>query len=133
MDCNSQAVFRSACNGHLAITMHKATQKENTKLGEVFPGRNKRKCKIPERLFRVADVVEYSSFSRQTIHNYTMMGILHEKGWTKGGHRLYGEDVFDRLDIIADFKANKKSMEFIREYFYDLDKKNNITRPRKPS
>ena len=113
--------------------MRRNIETNKSQLGTVFPAGSSRKCKIPERLYRVADVVEYSSFSRQTIHNYTMMGILHEKGWTKGGHRLYGEDVFNRLDIIADFKANKKSMEFIREYFYDLDKKNNITRPRKPS
>lgn len=79
------------------------------------------KRKPPAKLYRVADVVDYSGMSRQTIHNYTMMGILHEKGWTKGGHRLYGEEVFERLDKIAEFKINRKSMEFIREYFARLD------------
>ncbi len=45
------------------------------------------------------------------------MGLLQESRWTKGGHRLYDESVFGRLDEIAELKAAAKSIEDIREHF----------------
>ncbi len=75
----------------------------------------------PPKLYRIGEVVEYSGMSRQTIHNYTTMGLLRESRWTDGGHRLYPESVFERLDQIAEFKAERKSLHDIREYFVGLD------------
>ena len=71
----------------------------------------------PPKLYRIGEVVEYSGMSRQTIHNYTTMGLLPEKSWTQGGHRLYDESAFERLDLIAEFKSRNKSLHDIREYF----------------
>ena len=75
----------------------------------------------PPKLYRIGEVVDYSGLSRQTIHNYTAMGLLRESRWTNGGHRLYDESVFERLDQIAQLKAQNQSMEYIREYFSQLD------------
>ena len=75
----------------------------------------------PPKLYRVGEVVEYSGVSRQTIHNYTTMGLIRTTGWTRGGHRLYDEGVFPRLDMIAEFKRGQKSMDFIRTYFEKLE------------
>jgi len=75
----------------------------------------------PPKLYRIGEVVDYSGVSRQTIHNYTTMGLLHESRWTNGGHRLYDESVFERLDKIAELKAQNKSLQDIREYFARLD------------
>lgn len=76
---------------------------------------------IPPKLYRISELVEYSGVSRQTIHNYTTMGLLRESQSTRGGHRLYGEAVFERLDVIAALKAERKPMEYIREYFAQMD------------
>ena len=76
---------------------------------------------IPPKLYRIGQVVEYSGMSRQTIHNYTTMGLLHESRWTTGGHRLYDESVFRRLDQIAELKAASKSIEDIRDLFQKMD------------
>lgn len=84
--------------------------------GAVATGR-----RIPPKLYRIGEVVEYSGVSRQTIHNYTTMGLIHESDRTRGNHRLYGEEVFERLDRIAAFKAERKSMDFIRAFFADRD------------
>jgi hypothetical protein len=75
----------------------------------------------PPKLYRIGEVVDYSGMSRQTIHNYTIMGLLHESKWTSGGHRLYDESVFERLDLIADLKLQDKSLEDIREVFVKQD------------
>ena len=39
--------------------------------------------------------------------------------WTAGGHRLYDESVFDRLDSIARLKAEGKSLKEMRELLTD--------------
>ena len=75
----------------------------------------------PPKLYRIGEVIEYSAMSRQTIHNYTTMGLLREIKWTAGGHRLYDESVFERLDTIAELKAQDKSLQDIREYFARRD------------
>ena len=81
-----------------------------------------RRCRPrPPKLYRIGEVVEYSGMSRQTIHNYTTMGLLEEMSWTRGGHRLYPESVFERLDHIAELKAQRKSLQDIREFFAGRD------------
>jgi DNA-binding transcriptional MerR regulator len=64
---------------------------------------------IPDR-----ELVRYSPFSRQTIHNYTIMGLIREAEWTQGGHRLYDESVFDRLSRILELKKTKSLTEIRR-------------------
>ena len=81
------------------------------------------RLRVPPKLYRIGEVVEYSGVSRQTIHNYTTMGLLRECRWTDGGHRLYDESVFGRLDEIAEMKARRKSLQDIREHFARLDEK----------
>ncbi len=80
----------------------------------------------PPKLYRIGEVVEYSGMSRQTVHNYTTMGLLPETRWTSGGHRLYDESDFERLDLIAELKTQNKSMQDIRKFFatYDASRQN---------
>ena len=69
---------------------------------------------IPAKLYRIGELVNYSPFSRQTIHNYTIMGLIREAEWTDGGHRLYDESVFERLSEIIRLRKTKTLSE-IRE------------------
>ena len=63
--------------------------------------------KVPVKLYRIGDLVRYTPFSRQTIHNYTTMGLIRESEWTQGGHRLYDQSVFGRLSRIMKLRKNK--------------------------
>jgi DNA-binding transcriptional MerR regulator len=65
----------------------------------------------PPKLYRIGEVVRYSGFSRQTIHNYTTMGLISERERTEGGHRMYGEDVFPVLAMIKSLKGDKTLAE----------------------
>ena len=65
----------------------------------------------PVKLYRIGELVRYSPFSRQTIHNYTIMGLIREAQWTEGGHRLYDESVFERLSRIIELKKTKTLWE----------------------
>ena len=69
---------------------------------------------IPAKLYRIGELVSYTPFSRQTIHNYTIMGLIQEAKWTDGGHRLYDESVFARLSRIVQLRQTKTLAE-IRE------------------
>jgi len=66
---------------------------------------------IPAKLYRIGELVRYTPFSRQTIHNYTIMGLIREVQWTEGGHRLYDESVFERLSKIIELRKTKTLSE----------------------
>ena len=66
---------------------------------------------VPVKLYRIGELVDYTPFSRQTIHNYTIMGLIREVKWTEGGHRLYDESVFERLSKIIQLKKTKTLSE----------------------
>jgi len=67
--------------------------------------------RVPVKLYRIGDLIRYTPFSRQTIHNYTAMGLIREAEWTQGGHRLYDESVFERLGRIMEMKKTKSLFE----------------------
>ena len=73
-----------------------------------------RPFQIPAKLYRIGELVNYTPFSRQTIHNYTIMGLIRETKWTEGGHRLYDESVFERLSKIMHLKKTKNLTEIRR-------------------
>jgi DNA-binding transcriptional MerR regulator len=66
---------------------------------------------IPVKMYRIGEIIRYTPFSRQTIHNYTIMGLIRESQWTEGGHRLYDESVFERLLQISELKKTKTLVE----------------------
>ena len=70
----------------------------------------------PRKLYRIGEVMRYSGLSRQTVHNYTLLGLISEADRTEGGHRLYPEDVFDRLGRIQELKKSMTLKE-IRQLF----------------
>lgn len=77
---------------------------------------NKQFC-IPAKLYRIGEIVRHTPFTRQTIHNYTTMGLIQETDWTEGGHRLYDESVFERLWQIQQLRKSKTLTE-IQKLFY---------------
>ena len=72
----------------------------------------------PKKLFKIGEVMKYSGLSRQTVHNYTMMGLIREAERTPSGHRLYGEEVFDRLkkiDLLHRHRPLREVAEILRK------------------
>jgi len=76
----------------------------------------KQTINIPQKLYRIGEVVDFTPFTRQTIHNYTVMGLIRESSWTSGGHRLYDESVFERLSKILELRKTR-TLAQIRESF----------------
>jgi hypothetical protein len=98
--------FRDANRDEASASSHAATLRHRT---------------VPPKLYRIGEIVDYSGVSRQTIHNYATMGLIRESRWTGGGHRLFDESVFERLDRIAEMRAANRSLQDIRDHFARLE------------
>ena len=66
---------------------------------------------MPKKLFKIGEVMRYSGLSRQTLHNYTCMGLITELERTESNHRLYAEDVFARIQTIEGLKKENTLLE----------------------
>ncbi len=67
------------------------------------------------KLYRIGEIMRYTRMSRQTIHNYTVLGLITEAERTDGNQRLYGEETFERLTRIDELKKSGKTLREIRE------------------
>jgi hypothetical protein len=76
-------------------------------------GSPSRRRPLPTRYFRIRDLCDYAHVSRQTIHNYNQLGLIRAAKLTQGGHRLYDESVFDRIDKISALKSRQYSLKQI--------------------
>lgn len=69
------------------------------------------KLKPPEKLYRVREILQFMRdskvpLSRQTLHNYTLMGLVKVARRTAAGHRLYSENIFERILKIEALKRH---------------------------
>jgi DNA-binding transcriptional MerR regulator len=71
----------------------------------------------PKKLFKIGEIIRYYTspqgvkISRQTLHNYTQLGLINEAERTESGHRLYDESVFERLRRIDLYKLHHSLQE----------------------
>ena len=68
-----------------------------------------------EKLYKIGEVMHYSGLSRQTLHNYTLAGLIMEAKRTASGHRLYDESVFDRLERIKKLQQENHTLMQIKK------------------
>jgi DNA-binding transcriptional MerR regulator len=76
----------------------------------------------PPKRYKVGEIMRHTGLSRQTIHNYTMLGLIHAVERTESGHRLYDESVFERIQRIELLKIHRTLNE-IREMLEAEDRK----------
>ena len=69
----------------------------------------------PRKLYKIGEVMRYSGLTRQTVHNYTVLGLLTEAERTDSGHRLYDEEVFIKIERIKKMRQSGKSLKEIRK------------------
>lgn len=65
----------------------------------------------PPKRYKVGEIMQHTDVSRQTIHNYTQLGLISPVETTPSGHRLYDESVFERLRLIAMLKVHRSLAE----------------------
>jgi len=71
----------------------------------------------PKKLYRIGEVMRYTNLSRQTLHNYTVMGLIREEErGESSNHRYYGEEVFERVRRIQEMKKAEMRLQEIKEH-----------------
>jgi len=69
---------------------------------------------VPKKLYKIGEVMRHTGLSRQTLHNYTMLGLITELERTESDHRLYGDEVFERLERIKSLQdEDRKTLKEI--------------------
>jgi DNA-binding transcriptional MerR regulator len=76
-----------------------------------------------EKLFKIGEVMQETGLSRQTIHNYTLTGLIQEARRTPSGHRLYDESVFDRLEQIKILQSKNYTLFQIKKILEEKNQK----------
>ncbi len=71
--------------------------------------------RLPEKLYRIGEVIEHSGLSRQTLHFYATIGLIQEKSRTRAGYRLFPPSVFADLERIRAFQKKGYTLRQIRE------------------
>lgn len=71
--------------------------------------------RLPEKLYRIGEVIEHTGLSRQTLHFYATIGLIREKRRTAAGYRLFPPSVFANLEKIRALKKRGHTLSEIRE------------------
>ncbi|WP_256756810.1 MerR family transcriptional regulator [Cohnella sp. WQ 127256] len=72
------------------------------------------------RLYRIGELSALAGISPRTIDYYTGLGLLAPIKRSTGNYRLYDDDTVARIRRIEQLKAQKYSLEEIREQFTSL-------------
>ncbi len=70
-----------------------------------------------QRLYRIGELSSLAGISPRTIDYYTSLGLLLPAKRSTGNYRLYDDETLSRLRRIEQLKAQKFSLEEIREQF----------------
>ena len=74
------------------------------------------------RLYRIGELSRLAGVSPRTIDYYTKFGLLSPAARSTGNYRLYDDETLSRIRRIEHLKAQKLSLEEIREQFAALDR-----------
>jgi DNA-binding transcriptional MerR regulator len=72
---------------------------------------NLRLQEATDRLFKIGDVMRQTVLSRQTVHNYTVLGLVSEASRTQGGHRLYDSAAVETLRRVIALRSGQTLSE----------------------
>jgi DNA-binding transcriptional MerR regulator len=70
---------------------------------------------LPEKLYRIGEIMEHSGLSRQTLHFYATIGLIKEKRRTPSGYRLFPPSVFADLDSVRALQKKGFTLREIRD------------------
>ncbi|MCC3376367.1 MerR family transcriptional regulator [Cohnella sp. REN36] len=76
----------------------------------------------PRNLYKIGELAKLSGISSRTIDYYTGIGLLSPVKRSGGNYRLYDDETLDRIRRIELLKAQKFSLEEIREQFAALNR-----------
>ncbi len=74
-----------------------------------------RRPTLPEKLYRMAEVMDHTGLSRQTLHYYATLGLIREKKRSGSGYRFFAPSVFRDLEQVKRLQKKGMTLREIRE------------------
>jgi len=71
-----------------------------------------------KRLLKAGELARRTGLTRQSLHQYVLLGLLQPVEQTQGGQRLFSEDAIDRIKLIHDLCASGYTLRGIRDTFF---------------
>jgi DNA-binding transcriptional MerR regulator len=69
-------------------------------------------------LLKAGELGRQTGLTRQSLHQYVLLGLLQPVDMTKGGQRLFEPDAVDRVKLIRDLVACGYTLRDIRDTFF---------------
>ena len=75
--------------------------------------------KSETKLVKAGELSRQTGLTRQSLHQYVVLGLLIPDGMTKGGQRLFSESAaLARIQLIQDLLSNGYTLQSIRDIFF---------------
>jgi MerR family mercuric resistance operon transcriptional regulator len=71
--------------------------------------------RLPEKLFRIGEIMEHCGLSRQTVNFYATIGLIREQTRTTAGYRLFPPSVFAEIERVKSLQKKGYTLRQIRE------------------
>ncbi len=69
-------------------------------------------------LYKTGEVLKRSGVSREVFYRYLTMGLIRPAKVSAGGHNLFDEKVFTRLELIRDKNAEGWTLRDIKDVYF---------------
>lgn len=70
------------------------------------------------KLWKAGELARRTGLTRQSLHQYVLLGLLVPVEMTRGGQRLFSADAVERVKLIRSLLANGYTLRDIREIFF---------------
>lgn len=74
------------------------------------------------KLYKTGEVLKRAGISREVFYRYLTIGLIKEAARTPGGHNLFDESVFTRLELIQQLNHTGYPLRDIKEIFFKDDR-----------
>ncbi|HYF50156.1 MAG TPA: MerR family transcriptional regulator [Planctomycetota bacterium] len=71
-----------------------------------------------QKLLKAGELARRTGLTRQSLHQYVLLGLLEPVGQTRGGQRLFSEEAVSRIKLIHDLLASGYTLRGIKDTFF---------------
>ena len=70
------------------------------------------------KLLKVGELARLTGLTRQSLHQYVLLGLLMPVAQTQGGQRLFNQEAVARIKLIHDLCDSGYTLQSIRDTFF---------------
>lgn len=71
-----------------------------------------------KKLLKAGELARRTGLTRQSLHQYVLLGLLQPVEMTQGGQRLFTPEAEERVTLIRNLLANGYTLRDVRDIFF---------------